>query len=425
MGMLIRDVRYALRWLVRRPRFTVAAVLLLAIGIGFTSAAFSVVNWLLIRPVSGISDDGRLATVWFEEHNSDGSRRGVSLSYPNYADVLRGVTALRGMTGFHSLHVSTASPNGVADPVVGEFATANYAHVLGIGLQLGRWFDNEDDQPPFGSPVVVVSDRIWRNVFNGDPNVLGKVLEVRDRQFTVVGVAPPGFHGTDRFGETDLWLPGRTETYVTHSPRPATIQEREWGGFWSFVARLAPEATLPQARDQLQAGIHSLAVVVPEVTGYFTEVHPQVVAGVGVDPSGRLKQEAVFIMVDHRSRSGYRRCEPRQPPLHSRTQRHRGDGGATSTRCWEDATRVGADDCRSYPRIGRRRDGTSPRPRARSSVQWGAARQGNFGQHILRLASLCVCVGRFAHSWRAGSAGSNDDDFPSRPRIQPHKRLSG
>ena len=296
MVTMIHDVRYALRWLLRRPRFTGAGVLLLAIGIGFTSAAFSVVNWLLIRPVSGISDDGRLATVWFEEQNSDGSRRGVALSYPNYADVLRGVTAVGGMTGIHSLHVSTAPPNGAAHPVVGEFATANYAHVLGIRLQLGRWFDNEEDQPPFGSPVVVVSDRIWRNLFNGDPNVVGKVLEVRDRQFTVVGVAPPGFHGTDRFGETDLWLPGRTEAYVTHSPRPATIEERAWGGFWSFVARLAPEATLPQARDQLQAGIHSLAVVVPDVTGYFTEVHPQVVAGVGVDPSGRLKREAVFIM---------------------------------------------------------------------------------------------------------------------------------
>lgn len=296
MVMVIHDVRYALRWLLRRPRFTGAGVLLLAIGIGFTSAAFSVVNWLLIRPVSGISDDGRLATVWFEEQTSDGSRRGVGLSYPNYADVQRGVTALSGMAGFHSIHLSTATPKGVANPVVGEFATANYAHILEIKLQLGRWFDTEEDQPPFGTPVVVVSNRIWRSVFNADPNVLGKVLQVRDRQFTVIGVAPPGFHGTDRFGEVDLWLPGRSETYVTHSPRPATIPEREWGGFWSFVARLAPNATLPQARDQLQAGIHSLAAVVPEVTGYFAQAHPQVVAGVGVDPSGRLRQEAVLIM---------------------------------------------------------------------------------------------------------------------------------
>src|SRR6266852_5779713 len=296
MVMVIHDVRYALRWLLRRPRFAAAGVLLLGIGIGFTSAAFSVVNWLVIRPVPGIGDDRRLATVWFEEQSSDGSRRGVALSYPNYTDVLRGVTALGGMAGFHSLHVSTATPNGVAHPVVAEFATPNYAHVLGIRLQLGRWFDNEEDQTPYGSPVVIVSDRIWRNVLNGDPNVVGKALEVRDRQFTVVGVAAPGFHGTDRFGETDLWLPGRTETYVTHSPRPATIEERAWGGFWSFVARLAPGASLPQARDQLQAGIHSLAAVVPDVTGYFTEVHPQLVAGVGVDPSGRLKQEAVFIM---------------------------------------------------------------------------------------------------------------------------------
>ncbi len=291
---MIDDIRYALRWLVRRPRFTIAGVLILAIGLGSTTAAFSVYNWLLIRPLPGINDYGRLGTVWFEQA-SHGSHQVVPLSYPNYADVNSDLTALRGLTAFRTLHVSTATPEGVAHPVVAEFVAANYGHVLEIPLQVGRWFDVDEDKPPFGAPVVVISDRIWTNLFNRDPHVLGNFLDVRDTRVTVIGVTPPGFHGVDRFGDADLWLPSHTEAYVTHSLRPATIQERAWGGFRRFVARLAPGATLPQARDQLQARLYSLAAL-PEIGVYFSDVQTRVVAGVGVDAVGTVAHQAILIL---------------------------------------------------------------------------------------------------------------------------------
>ncbi|PYP21101.1 MAG: permease, partial [Gemmatimonadetes bacterium] len=103
------DLRYALRSLARTPGFTAVAVLVISLGVGTTTASFSIANWLLLRPVPGVHDDGRLATVWFG-HWSDGG--GVSpsfLSYPNYADVMRRVTALSGLAGYQ---VASAAVGG-------------------------------------------------------------------------------------------------------------------------------------------------------------------------------------------------------------------------------------------------------------------------------------------------------------------------
>ena len=107
------DLRYALRSLARTPGFTAVAVLVISLGVGTTTASFSIANWLLLRPVPGVHDDGRLATVWFG-HWSDGG--GVSpsfLSYPNYADVMRRVTALSGLAGYQ---VASAAVGGCRGP---------------------------------------------------------------------------------------------------------------------------------------------------------------------------------------------------------------------------------------------------------------------------------------------------------------------
>ena len=282
------DLRYALRSLARTPGFTAVAVLVISLGVGTTTASFSIANWLLLRPVPGVHDDGRLATVWFG-HWSDGG--GVSpsfLSYPNYADVMRSVTALSGLAGYQVASAAVGGAGAAAHNVSGGFVTANYFEVLGARLQLGRAFTADEDRPPDGTAVAVISDRLWSDMFNRDPAVLRKTIRVNGRQFSVIGVTARGFQGTERAGRDDIWLPGNTHVYVRHLSPPASMTGRSGIGFYEFVARLAPGATFEQAEAQLQAGTRHLAELHPDVNEqYAAEVRPVLFPGIGSHALGR------------------------------------------------------------------------------------------------------------------------------------------
>src|SRR5437762_13570429 len=173
LEIMLHDIRYAVRSLARYPGSTAVAVLVLAIGLGCTTAGFSVANWLLLRPVPGVRDGGRLATVWLNYDTPSGLTASL-LSYPDYADVMRGMTALSGLAGYRYASLSVGVPNAASRPVEGQYTMANYLDVLGGRVQIGRWFSLAEDQAPSGSPVAVISDRLWRTLLNGDPRVLDR-----------------------------------------------------------------------------------------------------------------------------------------------------------------------------------------------------------------------------------------------------------
>jgi hypothetical protein len=161
-----------------------------------------------------------------------------------------------GLAGREGLIAVNAAPEkGNAQRVSAEFVTSDYFATLAVDPQLGRGFVAEDDAPPIGNRVAVISDRLWRQWF-ATRGVLGRSVRVNGVPVTVIGVAPPGFRGPELFHPADLWLPGATEWDIRHL-RP---ESRRPPYYYRFVIRLRPGHSFDQAEAQLQAGIRTLAL---------------------------------------------------------------------------------------------------------------------------------------------------------------------
>lgn len=193
-----QDVVHGLSLLRRSRLFTVTAAASLAIGIGANTAIFSVANSLLFRPPAGIVAPGALIDIGAAR--GDGGLNPVS--YSTYLEIDRRTTSLSGVVAQSlSPHVmSVLSPDtGVAERIVGQYATVNFFTVLGSHAARGRVFDTNDRR------AAVLDYDYWRRRFNSDDGVVGRALRINGRAFTVVGVAEAGFHGTG-IHERDIWL---------------------------------------------------------------------------------------------------------------------------------------------------------------------------------------------------------------------------
>jgi len=279
----MNDVRFALRTLAKSPGFTALVVLTLAVGIGAATTGFSLLNWVALRPVPGVRDARNLGLVWFGKQDSTGFAPG-SIDYDLSATILQGVPAVTALVGRQATAVSIAPQDGLARRVTAEFVMNNYFTTLGAQPQLGRVFVPEDDRSPGGSPVIVIGDRVWREAFGGRPDVVGQVLRVNNLAFTVIGVAPPGFHGTDRLGDADVWLPGRTLLDVEHFPPRF---RRAAQSYYEFLLRLRLGASFAEAAVQLQAVMSHLASLDPQRADQIRASAAKVYPGIGLPPLGR------------------------------------------------------------------------------------------------------------------------------------------
>ncbi len=215
-------------------------------------AAFSLAHWLLLRPIPGIDAANGLAMVWSAARTPSGPLAAAAgfqprwVSYQQHRELMERVPALSGLAGYQRGEVNLGAPGAQPRRVNVHYVMASYFTVLGVQPSLGRPLLPEDDAPPEGGAAVVISDELWAGLFRRDPSGVGKSVIVNGRPFTVVGVAPPRFRGIERFGQTDLWLPGRASEGARR------------GGYYEFIARLAPEATFAQAEAQLDAGLGAL-----------------------------------------------------------------------------------------------------------------------------------------------------------------------
>lgn len=249
MDTLFQDFRFGLRMLRRSPVFAAVAVFSLALGIGANTAIFSLINAVILRSLPVISEPDRL--VWFR----------APLSYPNFEeyrdknDVFSGMLASGGGTEF--------SLGGDGEPtlVKGELVTAGYFSTLGVNPDLGRTFLPEEDYTPGAHSVVVVSHSLWQNRFSSDPAVVGKTIRLNGLSFTVVGVAPKNFIGTEVGINRDLWVPimmyPRLNPSTSAGPNaapPDRLSNRNT--YWlNVVARLKPGVS----REQAEAAMTTLA----------------------------------------------------------------------------------------------------------------------------------------------------------------------
>lgn len=200
-----RDLRLAVRGLRRQPWQAAAIVATLASGIGANTAIYSVFNSVLLRPLPGVERPSELVTVRFQPPHRPGS---FWVSYLDYADVRDGTPGLTGLTASTPMSVDLAVP-GVPDPdrTEAEIVTANYFEVLGVQPNPGRGFTPDEEQPTGHTPPAVVSRRLWKRPFEGDPSAIGREIMLNGHAFVVAGVAPAGFQSRSPIAVTDLWLP--------------------------------------------------------------------------------------------------------------------------------------------------------------------------------------------------------------------------
>lgn len=206
--IMIRDLRYAVRRLAKSPGLTLIAVLSLALGIGANTAIFSLMNTALLRPLP-IQKPGELVSVSTrtEDHISP------MFSYPNYKDFRDRDQAFDGLLAYRFAPLSL-SHDGINERLWGYLVSGNYFEVLGVNAILGRVISLEDDRVPGGHPVTVVSYQAWKRRFGGDPAIIGKNLIVNGQGYTVIGVTPEGFNGTEIIAAPELWFPMAMEEQI-------------------------------------------------------------------------------------------------------------------------------------------------------------------------------------------------------------------
>ncbi|HEX4163957.1 MAG TPA: ABC transporter permease [Bryobacteraceae bacterium] len=250
------DIRYTLRVIRKSPGFTVVALLTLMLGIGANVVVFGVLNAVLLHPL----DVSGPQSLYQLRHQPWMSGRLLTTSYPAFEDFRRRNTTFSGMAGiFGYSHAELSWRNRVMN-VHGDEVTGNYFDVLGVQPETGRFFHATDEHGPNSAPYVVLSDGLWRSAFLADRGVVGETVELNNHPFTVLGVAPARFHGTERFVWPDYWMPMMNEEQVEggdylHSRTSITV---------TVIGRLKPGVTPRQATENLNAIAAELAKEYPE-----------------------------------------------------------------------------------------------------------------------------------------------------------------
>ena len=263
---MLKDLRYALRWLRRSPGFALVAIMSLGLGIGVNTAMFSLVDAVLLRPIP-VTDPGSLVDVFTS--SSDGDEYATT-SFPDFLDLKAQNAVFSDMTAYTPMF----APLNLGDRarlVLGQIVTSNHFQLLGVRPFLGRMLQPPDDADG-AERVVVLSHRTWQSDFGSDPTVIGRQLQLRGLGYTIVGVAPPEFTGVIRVFVPELWIP------ITHveevepagindiipSPTGRTRIERR-GSRWVFVkGRLKPDVTVAQAQANVATIGTQLAAAYPE-----------------------------------------------------------------------------------------------------------------------------------------------------------------
>jgi hypothetical protein len=198
----MRDLRYAFRALIRNPSFSIAAVLVLALGIGANSAIFTVVEAVLLAPLPYKSPD-KLVRVY--ERNVVGVGPFNSVSWANFADWQTESKSFSEMALWGESSSSfSPSDGGLPENLTGAICTYNFFSTLGVQPALGRAFTSDDDQPE-AALNVIISDTLWRRRFGADPKIIGTRTRMDGDSFNILGVMPPGFDFPS--SDAQFWMP--------------------------------------------------------------------------------------------------------------------------------------------------------------------------------------------------------------------------
>ncbi|MFY9569777.1 MAG: ABC transporter permease [Blastocatellia bacterium] len=271
-GNLWQDLRFGLRMLGKSPGFTAVGVLMLSLGIGANTAIFSLINAILLRPLP-VTEPSQLLSLSLVK--TQGSGLGL-FSYPDFEDfrdkneVLTGLAAHRfAPMSFSSNADHTERRN---ERIWGYLVSGNYFEVLGINAALGRTFLPDEDRTPGAHPVVVLSHACFTRRFGADPGVVGQNIILNGHSFTVVGVAPEGFTGTERIFTPEVWAPSMMQSWI--DPRSGGLSDRG-SKQWFTVGRLKAGVSRRQAEAAMTALSLELGHAYPDTNeGMTIQVTP-------------------------------------------------------------------------------------------------------------------------------------------------------
>jgi predicted permease len=248
MKDLLLDIRYALRVLWKSPAFTLVALVTLMLGIGVNVVIFGVVSAVLLHPLE-VNDAQNLYQLRLKPWTSF---KLLTTSYPAFEDIRQRNTTFSDIAGFSGFCQARLRWGNVVRGVSGYAVTGNYFDLLGVQPQVGRLIHAEDEHGPNSAPYIVLSDSLWRSTFNADPGVVGTTVRLYNDPFTVIGVAPARFHGTDRFDWPDYWIP------IVNYFGPDDLQRRTSNAL-TVLGRLKPGVTPERAAENLSAIATQLA----------------------------------------------------------------------------------------------------------------------------------------------------------------------
>jgi len=252
MSTFLQDLRYGARLLLKSPGFTLVAALSLALGIGANTTVFTLVNAVLLHPLP-VQDPSQLVSVWTaDERNAGNGAFGFLQTSPlNYRDYRDKNEVFSGLAAHQGIPLNLSGGTGDPQQVFGEIVTGNFFDVLGAKPLLGRGFRPEEDQTPGAALVTVLGYGEWQKRFGGDPSLVGRTITLNGQAFTVVGIMPKEFKGTNAIGAPALWVPYMTYPQTTSGFFRESMDSRRALVF-NMTGRLKPGVTLKQAEANLK-----------------------------------------------------------------------------------------------------------------------------------------------------------------------------
>jgi len=258
MDSLLRDIRYGIRGLLKRPGFTLVAVLTLALGIGANSVIFSAINALLLKPLAFPKLD-RVVAIWDKSPSRGIERNEVAL--PNYLDWQSQSQSFENL-GLYRWWSTNLTGTETPERLHGFLVTASFFDVTGLKPAMGRAFLAEENQPGKDA-VVVISNELWQRRFGSDPNILNKQISLNGISRTVVGVMPPGFN-----------YPKNAELYAPLAISAEMASNRQFHTYY-VIGRLKNGVSISQAQSDLNTVAARLEKQYPESnTGLGAGVFP-------------------------------------------------------------------------------------------------------------------------------------------------------
>lgn len=264
MFTLLEDLRWGVRILRRSPGLTLTAIATLSLGIAANTTVFSWIDGVLLDPIPGVSRGRELATL--ETMTPTGELQNTAYrDYRDYRDSLRQVSGLAASL----TNVFTVGNEQNPRLLWGEFVSANYFSVMGVNAIRGRTFLPEESRDaPGGSPVVLISDRLWKSMFQRDPKAVGRRLRVNQRELTIIGVIPPEFHGTVPGLMLEMWAPISLAPEM-NGQGAWLLENRDERQMW-ITARLQPGVSMEQARAEVVACAKRMAETNPKTNRLFS-----------------------------------------------------------------------------------------------------------------------------------------------------------